>query len=224
MSVLVITGTDTGVGKTIVTAAFAALAQARGEHVAVVKPAQTGVAPNEPGDVDEVRRLTGITDVHELARYRAPLAPATAARLSHVEPPKVAELAARIELLSDRDLVLVEGAGGLLVHLDADGGTIADLALALDGPVLVVARPTLGTLNHTALTCHEVRSRGLDCAGVVIGAWPYQPDLAATRNLDDLPLYAQAPLFGALPERASALQPDAFLHMARQQLLEEIPA
>ena len=71
-----------------------------------------------------------------------------------------------------------------------DGGTLADVAALLDAPVLVVARAGLGTLNHTALTCEALRARGLDCAGVVIGAWPREPDLAARCNLDDLPPYA----------------------------------
>jgi dethiobiotin synthetase len=80
VSVLVVTGTGTGVGKTVVTAAVAALAAARGSRVAVVKPAQTGVDADEPGDLAEVRRLAGVTDLHELARYPDPLSPAAAAR------------------------------------------------------------------------------------------------------------------------------------------------
>jgi dethiobiotin synthetase len=224
MSILVVSGTDTGVGKTVVTAAFAAVARANGERVAVVKPVQTGVGPDQPGDAQEVRRLARVDDVHELTRYPEPLAPATAARLAGVDPPTVAELAARIERWRDRDLVLVEGAGGLLVRLDAEGGTVADLALALDAPVLVVARAGLGTLNHTALMVEALRSRGLECAGVVIGSWPLKPDLAATCNRVDLPNYADAPLLGSLPSGAGSLDPAAFLQMARQRLLKEIPA
>ncbi|HEV2770558.1 MAG TPA: dethiobiotin synthase, partial [Solirubrobacteraceae bacterium] len=133
MSVLVVAGTDTGVGKTVVTAALAALAHARGERVAVVKAVQTGVAPGQPADIDEVRRLAAIEDVHELARLPEPLAPATAARRAGRPGPTAAQVAAAVEgLAADRDLVLVEGAGGLLVHLDAAGGTIADVAALLD--------------------------------------------------------------------------------------------
>jgi dethiobiotin synthetase len=217
--VLIVTGTDTGVGKTVVTAALAALARARGERVAVVKPAQTGVVPGEPGDLDEVRRLAGIDDLHELVRHEAALAPGSAGE--GIAPEAVATA---VRALEDRDLVLVEGAGGLLVHLDAMGGTLADVAALLDAPVLVVARAGLGTLNHTALTCEALRTRGLRCAGIVIGTWPAEPDLAAVRNLDDLEAYARAPLLGRLPAGAGDLDRAAFLEVARENLILEVHA
>src|SRR4051812_42727521 len=132
MSVLVVTGTDTGVGKTVVTAALATLALARGASVAVVKPAQTGAGPDGPGDLDDVRRLAGAEDLHELARYPDPLAPAAAARAAGRAPLNLIEAAGRIRALADtRRLVIVEGAGGLLVRFDEDGATIADLARLL---------------------------------------------------------------------------------------------
>ena len=222
MSVLVVAGTDTGVGKTVVVAALAALAHARGERVTVVKPAQTGVGPGDPGDLEEVRRLAGVDDLHELARLPEPLAPATAARRAGVEPPLVAEMAKAIDRLGDRELVLVEGSGGLLVHLDSCGGTLVDLARALDAPVLVVVRAGLGTLNHTALTCAALRAGGVQCGGVVVGAWPADPDLAATCNLEDLPIYAGHPLVGALPDGAGGLDPEAFLIAAKTGLTQEV--
>ncbi|HEV2753089.1 MAG TPA: dethiobiotin synthase [Solirubrobacteraceae bacterium] len=228
MSVLVIAGTDTGVGKTVVTAALGALARTRGERVAVVKAVQTGVAPGLPADVDEVRRLASIEDVHELARLPEPLAPATAARRAGRDGPTVAQIAGAVEhLAAERDLVLVEGAGGLLVHLDAAGGTIAEVAARLGAPVVVVARAGLGTLNHTALACEALRARGVACAGVVVGAWPRQPDLAARCNLEDLPAYAGAPVVGRLAEGAGRLSPEAFLAAARGLTLTdpvEVPA
>ena len=98
----------------------------------------------------------------------------------------------------DDELVLIEGAGGLLVHLDDDGGTIADVAQLLDAPLIVVARAGLGTLNHTALTFEAMRARGLRCAGIVIGSWPNDPDLAAECNLEDLAEIA--PVLGRIPE------------------------
>jgi 8-amino-7-oxononanoate synthase/dethiobiotin synthase len=207
---VVVTGTDTGVGKTVVTAALAALAAGQGQRVAVVKPVQTGAAPGESGDLDEVRRLCGIADVHEYARFPEPLAPATAARRVAATPPSVRTIASRIRELSDRDLVLVEGAGGLLVHLDAAGGTLADLAALLAAPVLVVTRAGLGTLNATALTCEHLRARRLRCLGVVIGTWPAAPDVAARCNLEDLPGYTGAPLLGRMPEGAGAMSQEEF--------------
>lgn len=225
MSVLVVTGTDTGVGKTVVTAALAALAQARGRRVAMVKPVQTGAAAGEPGDVDAVRRLAALDDVHELARLPEPLAPATAARRARADGRgvlPVGEVAATVErLAADRDLVLVEGAGGLLVHLDDQEGTIADVAALLRAPVLVVARADLGTLSHTALTCEALRAREVPCAGIVVGAWPREPGLAARCNLEDLPVYAGAPLLGCLPEGAGRLACGPFLATARNVKLSD---
>src|SRR5439155_2544445 len=102
-----------GVGKTVVTAALAALAHARGQRVAVVKPAQTGVAPGEPGDLGEVRRLAGIGDTHEFARFPGPLSPEAAARAAGRPPADLGQATERMrELAATRDLVLVEGAGG----------------------------------------------------------------------------------------------------------------
>lgn len=218
MRVLVVTGTGTDVGKTVVTAALAALARLRGERVAVVKPVQTGVREGEPGDLDEVRRLSGVGDLHECARFADPLAPATAARRAGVTPPTLSHLAERIQELADRDLVLVEGAGGLLVRFDEAGATIADLALLVGAPAVVVTRAALGTLNNTALTCEALRVREVHCSGVVIGAWPQNPDLAARSNLADLPRYAGAPLLGRLPEGAGRLNAAAFARLATAEL------
>ena len=216
---LVVTGTGTGVGKTVVTAAVAALAAARGSRVAVVKPAQTGVDADEPGDLAEVRRLAGVTDLHELARYPDPLSPAAAARHCGLDPLDLRSAAARVRALADeRDLVLVEGAGGLLVRYDEEGATVADLAHELAADVLVVVDPALGTLNHTALTLEAMAHRGLALAGVVIGAWPAEPDLACRSNVRDLETLAARPLAGALPAGAGGLDGAEFLLAARAGL------
>ncbi|MFC3577071.1 dethiobiotin synthase [Streptomyces yaanensis] len=211
MSVLMITGTGTEVGKTVTTAAVAAVAVAAGRSVAVLKPAQTGVRPDERGDADEVARLAGAVTTQELARYPEPLAPATAARragMPPVRPHEVAEAAAKLAV--EHDLVLVEGAGGLLVRFDDEGGTLADAARLLAAPMLVVASAGLGTLNTSELTSRELRRRGLDLAGVVIGSWPDPADLASRCNLVDLPVVAEAPLLGALPAGAGAYAPADF--------------
>jgi dethiobiotin synthase len=218
--VLVITGTGTGVGKTVVTAAIAALATARGERVAVVKPAQTGVDPNAPDksdtpDADTVRRLAGVADTRELARFPDPLSPEAAARVS-VPPLDMRAAADYIAgLAEDRDLVLVEGAGGLLVRYDPAGTTIADLAATLGAPVVVVAAAGLGTLNHTALTCEALAARKIIRRGVVIGSWPNHPGLAEQTNLSDLEAVTGEPLAGLLPEGAGQLGRTAFIAAAR---------
>lgn len=205
MRTTVVTGTGTGVGKTVVTAALAVLA---GSDVIVVKPLQTGVLPGEPGDVDEVRRQAGCR-VAELVRLPDPLAPDTAARLAGVTLPTVAEHAERIGSL-DSEHVIVEGAGGLLVRLDSAGGTLLDLAVLLSAEVVVVVDAGLGTLNHTELTVAALRARGIEPAGLVIGAWPQSPGLAETCNLLDLPRVSGVPLLASIPAGVAALDAEAF--------------
>jgi dethiobiotin synthetase len=102
----------------------------------------------------------------------------------------------------------------LLVRLDSSGGTLADLAARLDAPAIVVARAGLGTLNAGALTCEALHARRVHCRGLVIGAWPAQPDLAAQCNVDDLPAYTGRPLLGRLPDGAAKLRRDEFLQAA----------
>jgi dethiobiotin synthase len=229
-SVLFITGTGTGVGKTIVTAAIAALARAAGQRVAVVKLAQTGVQPGKhsgPGsdtpDLETVTRLSGVTDTHELARFPDPLSPEAAARVSGLPPVDLNASAEYIaELARSRDLVLVEGAGGLLVRYDQAGATIADLSAALHAPALVVTAASLGTLNHTALTVEALAARKIVSAGVVIGSWPDRPGLAELANLTDLEVVAGGPLAGMLAEGAGALGRQAFLAVATAGLIPSL--
>ncbi|WP_188110693.1 dethiobiotin synthase [Aeromicrobium ginsengisoli] len=209
---VVVTGTDTGVGKTVVTAALAVALAARGLEVAAVKPVQTGVGPDEPGDADEVVRLTGSSAVHELARLRDPLAPETAARLQGVPLPLIAEVAQQIRGL-DADVVLVEGAGGLLVRLDLDGGTVIDLARALDAEVVVVAREGLGTLNHAGLTVDRLGSEGLT-PRLVLGSCAAEPGLAELNNRSDLPRLTGLPIDGLIPAGAGSLERTEFCGQA----------
>lgn len=206
--VIVVTGTGTNVGKTIVTAAIAANACGAGRSVAVVKPAQTGVTYDMAGDVETIGRLVGAGSslapsltLRELIRYDHPLAPATAARLADREALTLPEATATITALAQKhDLVVVEGAGGLNVRFsEAPVWTIADLASGLDAGVVVVSTPGLGTLNHTSLTLEAMALRGLRSLGVVIGAWPATPELADRTNLEDLARLTGAPIAGAIP-------------------------
>ena len=210
--VVVVTGTSTGVGKTVATAALALRAAEQGS-VMVVKPVQTGIVDGD-SDADEVHRLTGCA-VQEFTALDEPLAPDTAARRQGVRIPVVAEYADRIRVLAEfHDTVVVEGAGGLLVRLDTEGGTILDLAAelaeALPVEVVVVAGPQLGTLNHAELTVGAIRARGLEPAGIVVGAWPAEPGLAERCNAEDLPRVTGLPVLATLPAGVGALDREAF--------------
>lgn len=209
--VIIVTGTSTGVGKTVATAALALRASG---SVMVVKPVQTGLSTNEPADADELHRLTGCA-VQEYTALDEPLAPDTAARLRGVRLPPVSEYADRIRVLAEfHDPVIVEGAGGLLVRLDSDGGTLldiaAELAETLAVEVIVVVGAGLGTLNHTELTVGALRERGLEPVGLVIGSWPAEPGLAERCNADDLPRVTGLPVLATIPEGVGALDRDAF--------------
>ncbi|MER7016195.1 dethiobiotin synthase [Saccharopolyspora sp. NPDC000359] len=206
--IVVVTGTDTGVGKTVTTAA---LAVRSGPGTVVVKPAQTGT--DEP-DVRVVARLAGC-EVAQFTSLEDPLAPDTAARVRGVGIPPISAHAARVrELARGHGTVIVEGAGGLLVRLDTGGGTLLDLAadLAQDHPVLVyvVTRTGLGALNHTELTVGALRARGLEPAGLVLGAVPQQLGLAERCNRAELPRVTGVPIAAAIPEGAGALAPEDF--------------
>ena len=160
----VVTGTSTGVGKTVATAALAARAVADGLHVLVVKPAQTGTVDGD-SDAREIARLAGV-EVQEWTTLQAPLAPDAAARLEGAEIPPVSDYVTRLLALAPSyDLVLVEGAGGLLVKLDADGGTLLDIAVAVGADAVVVCAAGLGTLNHSELTVNALRAAGVEEIG-----------------------------------------------------------
>lgn len=203
MSIVVVTGTGTGVGKTIATAALTAAVSACGQRVAVVKPAQTG-GDDEPGDVVIVGELTACTSLNELLRLGDPLAPDTAARLRGMPLPPVASLAARIlEIAAGHDVTVVEGAGGVAVRLDTSGGTILTLARHLADAghaprVVIVTTLALGTLNHTELTVGAVRSAGFEPAGLVLGSVPDQLGLAERCNIDELPRVTGLPVLARL--------------------------
>ncbi|WP_227982952.1 dethiobiotin synthase [Nocardia spumae] len=219
MSRLIVTGTSTDIGKTVVTAALAAAARAAGRTVAVCKPAQTGMGPGEPGDLAVVERLSGVTRTLELARYPEPLAPDTAARRCGQPLLTLDETVAGIDGLADADLTLIEGAGGLLVRVGEF--TVVELARKLDAPVLVVTAAGLGTLNHTELTTRALAAAGVRCAGLVIGSWPLAPDLAAECNRTDLSEVTGVEVVGVVPEGAGSWAPERFADTASGWFLPE---
>lgn len=185
-----VTGTDTGVGKTMVAAL---LCRAR-PATTYVKPAQTGL-DQDPADVDTVAQLSGVP-TRQGPGLRAALAPAVAARLEGV----TVERAQLLHAFHGLDDVVGEGAGGLLVELGTDGTTLADLAADLGLPLVVVARPGLGTINHTRLTCEAAWARGLRVGGIVVNGYPADPGEAERTNLGELARIA--PVLDVIPHTA----------------------
>lgn len=190
-----VTGTDTGVGKTVASAALVVWHQDRGLRVAYHKPVQTGVGSGEPGDAAFVAAATGVRSTEGL-RFAEALAPAVAAERAGT----VITLEALVRLVEAEaalaEVVLVEGAGGLLAPLAGDL-TMADLASRLGAEVVVVARPGLGTLNHTALTLEAAVARRLRVTGTVVSGWPAEPGVLECSNL--LRLSRLGRLLGVIP-------------------------
>jgi dethiobiotin synthetase len=182
-----ITGTDTGVGKTLVAAL---ICRAR-PGTTYVKPAQSGLG-SDPPDVETVATLSGVP-TRQGPGMHAALAPAVAAAQEGV----AVERAQLLHAFHGLDDVVGEGAGGLLVELGTDGTTLADLAADLDLPLVVVARPGLGTLNHTRLTCEAAWARGLRLAGIVVSGFPAAPGEAERTNLAELARIA--PVLDVIP-------------------------
>ena len=187
MSVLFVTGTDTGVGKTFVACALAHALRAHGRRVAVMKPVETGVA-----DVpeDAVRLRAAADDGAPLdaicpLRFRAPLAPAVAARLEG----RTIDVGALVDAIGrragDADVLLVEGAGGLLVPVDGRT-TWADIAARAGLPLLIVAANRLGTVNHCALTARVAAAAGLAVRGFVLSQPAAETDASAATNAETI--------------------------------------
>ncbi|QCO98392.1 dethiobiotin synthase [Arthrobacter sp. 24S4-2] len=208
-AIILVTGTDTGVGKTITTAALAAVLHGLGRRVAVYKPCQSGAADGD-SDPAEIVRLGGVVTAETGVVLQQPLAPVAAADFDGTPLPRVDAHAERVrELAGSHHHVLVEGAGGLLVELDSDGGTLADLGSLLAAAFVLVARPGLGTLNHTALTLEALAVRDLQVLGVVLGSWPANPAFVHLSNREVLGSLG-VPFLGALPEQAAELPPATF--------------
>lgn len=220
--IICVTGTNTDVGKTVATAALAAALQEAGVEVAVAKPVQTG-EPAGSGDAATVERLTGIVG-EELRRYPEPLAPNLAARRAGLAQIECAEL---VEWICARDIpggvLLVEGAGGLLVRL-ADELTLADAAVDLGAPLVVVTSLGLGSLNAAELTVEAARVRGVEVLGLIGGALESEPDLATRLNLDELPAVTGVALWGCLPAGSGGVGREEFRVRAVAALGEAVDA
>ncbi|MBN2910360.1 dethiobiotin synthase [Polycladomyces sp. WAk] len=198
-----VTATDTEVGKTVVTAGLALALREQGLRVGVMKPVQSGHLADDPeGDGGRLKRWTGVeAELEEIVPYSfsLPVAPWIAARSAGVAIDR-AGLVERIRTMAERyDLLLVEGAGGLLVPVGPDW-TMADLAVELGWPLVIVARPNLGTVNHTVLTLEAARNRGLRPLGVILNGYregERVPSLEA--NPEMIEHFGEAPVLGRIP-------------------------
>jgi dethiobiotin synthetase len=183
VTVLLVTGTDTGIGKTVVSSAIAAALAARGRRVAVAKPAETGCAP-DPEDALALRAAAGDPSPIETVCpwiLPEPLAPALAAERAGVRI-DVDGLVAHLRTRAARaDVLLIEGAGGLLVPLHGTT-TFADLAARIPARVVVVVGSRLGAINHALLTLETLERRGIAIAGYVVNELGPPNDLAVATN------------------------------------------
>jgi dethiobiotin synthetase len=188
---LFITGTDTGVGKTVITGLLARILRKRGLRVGIMKPVETG-CPQEgerllPQDALFLRHISGCTAPAEVVTpyaFAEPVAPAIAAELASTRIELSRIRSCYEQLLAQHDYVLVEGAGGLLVPLTVRH-TMHDMAVALALPILVVASNKLGAINHTALTVAVARERS-EVVGIVLNHTQAVDGIAMQTNADAL--------------------------------------
>jgi dethiobiotin synthase len=223
---LFITATDTGVGKTVVTAALLRRLRAGGVDATVMKPMQTGGAavsslPDAVGsgglkapDLDFCLRAAGLEpDADEYARmcpylYEPACSPHLAGRMARHSPQIPTIVAAARRLASDHDAAVVEGAGGVLVPID-EQHTMLDLMAALGLPVLLVARGALGTINHTLLSIRAIRSAGLTLLGVVVNdPQPTERDFVRQDNPAAIRQFGEVEILADIPYIAGLRAPD----------------
>ena len=183
-----VTGTSTEVGKTVVAAVLARTLAAEGKRVAVFKPAVTGL--EEEGETDHalLRRASGSDQSDEQIapyRYGPPASPHLTATLAgeQIDPERLRQTAQAAA--ENADVLVCEGVGGLLVPLTPTY-LVRDLAADLGYPLVVVAGPSLGTINHTLLTVESARAVGLDVAAVVLNPWPARPSEIEQSNRETI--------------------------------------
>jgi dethiobiotin synthetase len=184
-----VTGTDTGAGKTVVAAAIAAALRADGVRVAAFKPVVTGLAEPDgswPADHELLAAATGARPQDVCAvTFEPPVSPHLAAELAGEELVLDALAAGARAAAAGADALVVEGVGGLLVPLSADHD-VRDLAVALGLPLVVAARPGLGTINHSLLTIEAARAAALDIRAVVLTPWPREPSVMEHSNRETI--------------------------------------
>ena len=221
-----ITGTDTGVGKTMVSAALALHFRSKGLKVGVMKPIETGVEdPGVLGPDAALLRWAAQAEEAEslLSPYRFVLAasPHQAAEeaAAHIDVKTIVDAFNRLR--QEKDVMLVEGAGGLMVPIRG-GYLMADLAGQLDLPLMVITRPGLGTLNHTLLTTFSARAMDLALSGFIINRMPRKPDSIEAAAPHLLSSLASADLLGVLPEVEGSCDEEKVEQLAEE--IDQLPA
>jgi dethiobiotin synthetase len=200
-----ITGTDTDIGKTVVTAGLASVAIAMGRKTTVLKPIQTGT-DEYPPDLCEIRRINPeITqlpqDIATAYSYRLPASPHLAAAQEGevIELNKISETIEKAIELSKPEILLIEGAGGILVPLTEDV-TFLDLMQMLKIPVIITASAGLGTINHSLMTIETLKNREIEIAGIIFNRMPAEPGPVEKDNVSIIEKISGIPVLGVIPE------------------------
>ena len=208
-----ITGTDTDIGKTALSALLLTELRRRDINAAPMKPAQTGCEGDGVPDLDYSLSMTGMKVPNEDYRLMSPCrfepacSPHLAAELAGVEIELAKIVQAAQELTATYDRLIIEGAGGILVPLNRNK-TMLDLMKALGLPVLLAARPGLGTINHTLLSIRALREAGLDIAGVVlIESEEAEAGLIEEDNITTIEQFGNVPVLGTIPFCAQLRDP-----------------
>lgn len=198
-----ITGTDTDIGKTFVTAGLSAVMQSLGYDMGVYKPVQSGAEVQEEErlspDIEFVKKIDPNIRTKCSYNFIEPVAPSLAAQVEKKQVRKEIIENDYAELKSKSDILITEGAGGLLVPV-AKNLMISDIAKFLELPILIVARPDLGTINHTLLTINVAKSLGLKVIGVVINKYPQNPNLAIKHAARLITEYSDTKVLGVIPK------------------------
>jgi dethiobiotin synthetase len=217
-----VTATGTEIGKTVVTAGLVRALRKRGVKAGVMKPVQSGHPLSHPNcDGARLKRWTGVEDPLDdivAVSFDLPVAPGLAAELEGVRIDREMILERLQHLANRHDAVLVEGAGGLMVPLGPDW-TIADLAREIGWPLLIVAHPLLGTVNHTVLTVMAARQLGLETAGVILnGLEEGETDPSVRHNPAMIERMTGVPVLGTVPRLQGELTGEAIARVVSEHV------
>ncbi|MGH7885596.1 MAG: dethiobiotin synthase [Thermodesulfobacteriota bacterium] len=207
-----VSGTDTSVGKTVVTALLALCLKKAGKKVGVLKPFQTGTETEPFLDIEFIyNALEEDYNLDEVCplRLKKALSPYSAAKIENFNIPLEEIINHCRNFIFRNEITLIEGAGGLYVPI-TNNYTMADIAADLDLPIVLVARPGLGTINHTLLSVEHIRKKKLNLLGIVINNFKNNFDLASITNLDVFKNLYKLNIIGVVPSFSSTCMDNYF--------------